>query len=296
MFSKQTRLSKVSVKLQALRSALVIWIFLLPFAAVPNEVRIEVGMECTNTITLIKKCGGTDITQVQEVIGPKGEWPLSGIYWSLSDYDLVIALGCTGGKIDQLSYWNGSDFNESKLHRAKSEKRISSLTLNTQTKKAVLPKQTVERLRNPISVIASTTGRFVQGRSWNLSVNSAGKAHLTIDSYPAPKSREFDITPQQIEQLADNLKKENFFKLKKEYGEFVADGSTDVLTIVMGEESHSVSIHYLMNWAHNAPSKLKEPARAVRVFQIVRGWFDDPDAVDLRRYDQIVLEAAARSR
>jgi hypothetical protein len=39
-------------------------------------------------------------------------------------------------------------------------------------------------------------------------------------------------------------------------------------------------------------SKLKEPARAVRVFQIVRGWFDDKEAVNLKKYDDMVLEAA----
>lgn len=52
------------------------------------------------------------------------------------------------------------------------------------------------------------------------------------------------------------------------------------------------SIHFLMNWVYSNPSKLNEPARALWVFRLVRGWFDDADAVDLSRYDDMVLKAA----
>lgn len=159
---------------------------------------------------------------------------------------------------------------------------------------AAPPEQNQRRLRTPVSVIASTTGRFGEGRSWHLSVNSAGKAHLTIDTYPKPQSREFDITPKQIDQLSEVLEKERFFSLKADYGELVWDGSTDTITIVRGDVARTVSIHFLMNWVHSAPSKLKEPARAVRVFQVVRGWFDDKDAVNLKKYDDMVLEAAGK--
>ncbi len=146
--------------------------------------------------------------------------------------------------------------------------------------------------RTPISVIASTTGDFAEGHSWHLSVNTAGRAHLTIDTYPNPQSREFDISPGQINQLAAVVEKERFFTLQADYGERVPDGSTDTITIVRGDVTRTVSIHFLMNWVHNAPSKLKEPARALRVFQVVRGWFDDKDAVNLKKYDDMVLQAA----
>jgi hypothetical protein len=157
---------------------------------------------------------------------------------------------------------------------------------------AALPEES-QRPRTPISVVASTTGRFAQGlRSWHLSVNSARRAHLTISSYPKPQSREFDIAPEQINQLSELLDKEQFFNLKGEYGERVVDGSTDTITIVRGDVARTVSIHFLMNWVDTDPSKLREPARAVRVFGLVRTWFDDKDAVNLKRYDDILLKAA----
>jgi hypothetical protein len=42
---------------------------------------------------------------------------------------------------------------------------------------------------------------------------------------------------------------------------------------------------------HNDPEKLHEPSRAIRVLQLIRNWFDDLEAVDLRKYDRVVLEA-----
>jgi len=157
---------------------------------------------------------------------------------------------------------------------------------------AAPPEQSQRSSRTPISVIASTMGRFAEGHSWHLSVNSAGRAHLMIDTYPKPQSREFNISPEQINQLEKVLEKERFFTLQADYGERVPDGSTDTITIVRGDVARTVSIHFLMNWVHSAPSKLKEPARAVRVFQVVRGWFNDKDAVNLKKYDDMVLQAA----
>ena len=46
-----------------------------------------------------------------------------------------------------------------------------------------------------------------------------------------------------------------------------------------------------MNWVRSDTKKLEEPARAIRVWRHVRQWFVDDDAVDLGRYDQIVLDA-----
>jgi hypothetical protein len=80
--------------------------------------------------------------------------------------------------------------------------------------------------------------------------------------------------------------------LQADYGERVLDGSTDTITMVRGDVASTVSIHFLMNWVYSAPSKLKEPARAVRVFQIVRGWFGDKDAANLKKYDDMVIQAA----
>jgi hypothetical protein len=163
--------------------------------------------------------------------------------------------------------------------------------------KGALPDEKQPRSDSPISVIASTRGAFPAfaggTRSWHLSVNSAGRAHLTIYTFPKRQTREFNVRPEQIDKLAEVLEKEQFFGLKPDYGEQdVADASFDTITIVRGDIARTVRIHYLMNWVYNDPSKLKEPARAVRVFQVVRGWFDDKDAVDLRKYEDMVLKAA----
>ena len=82
-----------------------------------------------------------------------------------------------------------------------------------------------------------------------------------------------------------------FFELDNEYGQIVPDGSMDTLTVVQGDRVKSVKVHFLMNWVNAGDqAKLREPARAVRLLMLVRGWFDDPQAVDQREYDQRVLE------
>ena len=89
--------------------------------------------------------------------------------------------------------------------------------------------------------------------------------------------------------LRHTLLDERFFDLGDEYGEQVADGSTDTISISAGDRTKTVKLHFLMNWVHHAPWRLREPRRAVKVLLLLRGWFDDPNAVDLRRYDRMVL-------
>ena len=91
--------------------------------------------------------------------------------------------------------------------------------------------------------------------------------------------------------LRTTLETERFFGLADEYGELVADGSTQTITVQSGDKIKTVKLNYLMNWVHHDPAKLTDPARAVRIWRHVRQWFDDDDAVDLGRYDQMVLDA-----
>ena len=149
-------------------------------------------------------------------------------------------------------------------------------------------------LTGPITAALTTEGRFANGRSWQLTVNADRTANLNIDSYPASASRTFAVTEAQIEELRSLLIDERFFELNEEYGQIVPDGSTRTITITCGERSHTVQLHFLMNWVRGDTSRLREPARAVRVWRHIRRWFDDAEAVDLERYDQMVLDAAPR--
>ena len=70
------------------------------------------------------------------------------------------------------------------------------------------------------------------------------------------------------------------------------DGGTQSLTISAGEWTKTVRIHFLGNWlvAHDT-AKLREPARALRVWMQIRGWFSHPKAPNSSKYDQPVLDA-----
>jgi hypothetical protein len=144
----------------------------------------------------------------------------------------------------------------------------------------------------PLTIAMSTVGDFSKGHSWYLSVNSAGQAQLSIATLPKPTQREFTISAKQLADLRKALLDERFFELGDRYGEVVPDGSTTIVTVTAGDVTKSVELHFLMNWVHNNRAKLREPSRAVRVGLVIRNWFEIPEAVDVRRYDRMVLEAA----
>jgi len=107
---------------------------LLPLVAFADEVRIVVGQSRDDAVALIKKHGGTDITPGLAVVGPKGEHPLTGIYWEFRDYDAIITLAAKDGKVTAMTFWTKRDFGESKSHRAKTEQPITALRLDTKTR------------------------------------------------------------------------------------------------------------------------------------------------------------------
>lgn len=143
----------------------------------------------------------------------------------------------------------------------------------------------------PLTLRASTVGRFGQGHSWHLNVDSASQAELRIETYPVIVKR-FQITAGQMAEFRKALADERFFELGPEYGDLVVDGSVRSLDVTVGPSTHSVKVHFLMNWVHADRAKLREPSRAVRLLVMIRGWFSEPEAVDLRKYDKIVLDAA----
>ena len=147
----------------------------------------------------------------------------------------------------------------------------------------------------PIAIAASTVGRFADGHSWQLSVNSSGHAELTIDTFSEKTHRQFQVSEEQMQALRKLLLTERFFDLKSHYGERVPDGSTRTITVTAGDQSKSVKLFFLMNWVNDEDAevrkRLREPARAIRILSLIRSWFSDSEAVDLGRYDRMVIEA-----
>jgi hypothetical protein len=52
---------------------------------------------------------------------------------------------------------------------------------------------------SPITISLDESGDFRSGSGWNLSVNSAGQAQLTVHSYPKPTTQEFQVSKTQLE-------------------------------------------------------------------------------------------------
>jgi hypothetical protein len=143
---------------------------------------------------------------------------------------------------------------------------------------------------DPITISMYEGGGGLISGDWNLSVNSAGEAQLTVFSQPTDKTVNTKVSSDQLDKLRQLLVRERFFELDDDYGEIVLDSGLQAITVTVGEFSKTVRIHYLMNWVNHEPAKLRDPARAVRVGMAIRDWFDDPDAVDSRAYDQKVLD------
>ncbi|MGC3961163.1 MAG: hypothetical protein QM813_25520 [Verrucomicrobiota bacterium] len=116
-------------------------LLLLPSATFADDVRIAVGMSRDDTVVIIKKHGGADITSGLEVVGPKGEHPLTSIYWEFQDYDAIITLTTKDGKVTAMTFWTKKDFGESKSHPAKTEQPITALKLDTKTKGVSIEKK-----------------------------------------------------------------------------------------------------------------------------------------------------------
>jgi hypothetical protein len=135
-------------------------------------------------------------------------------------------------------------------------------------------------------VSASCVGYF--SGTWYLSVNSAREAEITITGRQS-KQRRFTLTTEQWAAFRQALENERFFWLADDYGnDAVVDGSTTTLTVALGGATKTVRYHDLGMPGDSTP----EVARALRVLHLVRGWFSDPEAVDLRPYEQPVIDAA----
>lgn len=75
----------------------------------------------------------------------------------------------------------------------------------------------------PLSIEASTVGRFAKGAPWHLKVDSAGRAGLLIETCPQPTTKRFDVSADRMAEFRKAVAEERFFELASEYGERVPD-------------------------------------------------------------------------
>lgn len=66
-------------------------------------------------------------------MGPNGERPPSGLYWTLKQYNSVLEIAAENGNVVLIDYWTAADFSVSKNHRAETRRSLKSLTFNRQT-------------------------------------------------------------------------------------------------------------------------------------------------------------------
>ena len=99
-----------------------------------NGSTLSLGMKHELALEIIRGCGGQDITSKLAVVGPNGEWPLSGLLWDLEQYNSVLEIAAENGNVVQIGYWTVADFSESKNHREESRRSLKSLTFEKQTR------------------------------------------------------------------------------------------------------------------------------------------------------------------
>jgi hypothetical protein len=151
---------------------------------------------------------------------------------------------------------------------------------------------------SPLTVAVSNVGNFAKGGPWYLSVNSAGKAELTIEpgiGQPKRIQRQFDVTQDQLAEFRKALDREKFFDLAEEYGQRVPDGSIQTLTVVRGGRAKSIKLQFLMNWVvANDKEKLRDPSRAIRLLVLISGWINDSEINDPKFYQRVLDVVSAK--
>ena len=75
-----------------------------------------------------------DITANLAIVGPRGEKPEPGLFWTLEQYNSVLEIAAEDGKLVGIGYWTLASFSKSKSHRAESRKSLKSLTFEESAK------------------------------------------------------------------------------------------------------------------------------------------------------------------
>ena len=136
--------------------------FLLSRSLFAEDLQVVVGMPKDKALAIIKANGGKDITPGLAIVGPKGEHPLHDFYWSLDEYNAVIAISGKE-KVDWLLYWTEKDFAQPKMQRSKAAKQITAFKINPSKKQFVI-EEIVGAAEETEPSIASVS--FKMGDKW----------------------------------------------------------------------------------------------------------------------------------
>lgn len=147
-----------------------------------------------------------------------------------------------------------------------------------------------EYLDGPMTIAVSLTLPFKRAGYWYLSVNSEGKAAVTISTEKEDAIVRFDVTPGELLKLRKALKSQRFFELRDTYGDSQADdplGPSLQIAITIGKRTKAVAI---LKMTDEEMAEVKQDiCRILRIELITRNWFDDLRAVDLRAYSKKFL-------
>jgi hypothetical protein len=175
---------------------------------------------------------------------------------------------------------------ESKYQELRNENELLRASVNYDT-----PSEIAIRTA-PISIVISEAGRSDLANwdasdqsPWRLSVNSAGQAHLVTST-----DRSFQISKEQLNELRELLIQQRFFELRDVYGKPELHGELRTISITVGHWTKTVRLLEFVDESRSYLGYLKEPARALRVRMLIRGWFDHLNAVDLRKFDQAIID------
>jgi hypothetical protein len=114
--------------------AIIAAVVIFPAIAFSETTKIEVGATWADTAKKLERIGAVDITSGMEVVGPKGEWPLKGIYWVARDYDAVLEFSTKKAGIAAICFWTKADFSGSKSGREDHRRQVRSVTFDSETK------------------------------------------------------------------------------------------------------------------------------------------------------------------
>ena len=141
-----------------------------------------------------------------------------------------------------------------------------------------------------VNASMSISGRFAKGYSFHFTVAADGASLLTVDRPGMSERKTYQIPPDKLSELRTLLLHERFFELGSSYGDIVPDGSITTMTVHLGTKAKTIKLRFLRNGDPNLP----EIRRAVRVRLFLRSLVEHPDAVDLSRYDKIILKNSAK--